>query len=126
MSFYLICLLLPAPGDCSPHDARLITLTPEGRRLLNVATDPLRSSKDRVAAVDALGERREAGAVPRLLRLLPGTGDLLTHRVIIALGQIGDRRALPTLIDLRDNPPFRRPGKTNVALDNAIDALKQK
>jgi HEAT repeat protein len=79
-----------------------------------------------VAAIDALGRRGEPGSVARLLRLLPGDGDVVTLRVVVALGHIGDRRALPVLRKLRDDPDVHFPGKINVSLERAVQALQRR
>jgi hypothetical protein len=116
------------PVDSGPRlDTRIVWVGPtaESERLLRIAEDKGRSSKERTRAIDQLGRRREAAVVPRLLRFLPGEGDVITFRVVIALGQIGDRRALPALRKLRDDPAHRLPGKINAALEGAIDNLSK-
>ena len=110
-----------------PVDARMERSqpTPEAERLLRVVEDEGQSSKERTKAIDQLGKRREAAVVPRLQRLLPGEGDVITYKVVIAMGQIGDRRALPALEKMRDDPNLELPGKIRSALDGAIDALSK-
>jgi len=123
----LCCLLLLAPADAPARlEARLVILTPEGEWLLRTAEDRTQSPTNRVRAVQALGRRQEPGSVPRLLRLLPGDGDVVTRAAIIALGQIGDRRALPVLRKLRDDPDVRFHGKINASLEHAVQALQRR
>jgi HEAT repeat protein len=99
--------------------------SPQATRLLDIALDRGQSYKKRVAAIDQLGQRGEAAAVPDLLRLLPGDSDVVTYRTIIALRLIGDRRALPKLLKIRDDPNRNDHGKINVALRYAIAALSK-
>ena len=113
-------------ADNGPRiDAQIVRVgpTPEAARLLRIAEDKGRSSEERARAIDQLGRRREAAVVPRLLRFLPGEGDVITYRVVIALGKIGDRRALPSLRKLCDDPSSELPGKIRSALEGAIGAL---
>jgi HEAT repeat protein len=121
-----LSLLLAGDADGRAPDARVSAPTPEAERLLRIAEDPRQPSKARVEAVDALGRRREDATVPRLVELLPGSGDVVTFRVVIALGQIGDPRALPALRRMRDDPPFRLHGKINAAVDGTIRALERR
>jgi HEAT repeat protein len=124
----LSCVLalssLVAADSGPPVDCRMGCAGPtrQAERLLRIAEDEGRSSEERVRAIDQLGQRREAATVPRLLRLLSG-GDVVTLRAVIALRQIGDRRALPALRKLRDDPNNKLPGKIYAALHETIDVL---
>jgi HEAT repeat protein len=125
-TIYTLFLSALLTADNGPRiDARIVRVGPtaEAERLLRIAEDKGRSSAKRVRAIDQVGRRREAAVVPRLLRFLPGEGDVITYRVVIALGQIGDRSALPALRKLRDDPNIELPGKIRSALQGAIDAL---
>jgi len=51
-------------------------------------------------AVQALGERRDPGAVPALIKRLGDSDPQVVHRTIGALALIKDQRAVPALIDL--------------------------
>jgi hypothetical protein len=115
------------PADSGPIDARTVgvRLTPEAERLLQIAEDWRRSYEERLKAVDQLGQRREVAVVPRLLRFLSGDADVLTLRVVYVLGKIGDRRALPALRKLRDDPDRDLPGKMYTYLHGAISTLEQ-
>jgi HEAT repeats len=128
----LCCLLLvlslgAADGGppIRPRSAR-VGPTPEAERLLRIAEDEVQPYSARVEALDQLGERREPATVPRLLRLLPGEGDVVTLRAVIALGKIGDRRALPALRKIRDDPDQEFPGKINTALEGTIRYLEKR
>jgi hypothetical protein len=50
--------------------------------------------------VRVLGERRSRQAVPALIARLDKEEPRVAHKVIGALGQIGDERAIPALIEL--------------------------
>jgi hypothetical protein len=119
--------LLSAEGG-RPRDSQKVGLgvSPEAERLLLVLEDKAKPSAERVAAIERLSERREAATVPRMLRLLPGQSDVVTLRVVIVLGQMGDRAALPKLKMMRDHPNQRYVGKINVALDSAIEQLDKR
>jgi HEAT repeat protein len=120
----LVLSSLVAADSGPPVDTRMASAGPtlQGERLLLIAEDGGRSSEERVRAIDQLGRRREAATVPRLVCLLSGA-DVVTLRTVIALRQIGDRRALPSLRKLRDDPNNRLPGKIYAALHETIDAL---
>lgn len=66
------------------------------------------------AAVESLGLQRDAGAVPLLLDMLSEPLELLeahpwrTLSAVIALGDVGDRRAAPALLKLRDSELLRQ------------------
>ena len=115
-----LCLLAPPGGSFDP---RQTGPTPEAERLLRLVEDADQPYAVRVAAVDALRQRREPATVPRLTRLLPGNADVVTLRVVIALGEIGDRRALPALRKMQNDPNIDLPGKINTAVDGTIRAL---
>jgi HEAT repeat protein len=123
---FLASLLAPESG--SGIDTRVVWVgpSPEARRLLQIAEDKGQSCKDRLRALDQLVRRREAATVPRLLRFLPGESDVVTLRVVIALGEIGDRSALPGLLKVRDDPNRRWKGKINAALEDTIARLEKR
>jgi len=121
------CALLLAPllvSDGGPRvDTRMVWPgpTPEAEWLLRIAEDKGRPYKDRVKAVEQLGQRREKATVPRLLRMVPGDYDVVTLRAVIALRQIGDRRALPALQKVNNDPSVELPGKIRTHLQGTID-----
>lgn len=65
--------------------------------LLEVLDDRRFSRKMRADAAALLGNRKAKEAVDTLLRLLPGDENALTCAIMIALGEIGDQKALPIL-----------------------------
>jgi HEAT repeat protein len=65
--------------------------------LFKVAEDPRLDYQTRAEAVRQIGLQWNREAVPRLIRLLPSPYDVVTREVILALGEIGDPRALPAL-----------------------------
>jgi HEAT repeat protein len=120
---FLSSLLAVSSGPSLDTRTVWVGPTPEAERLLQIVEDKERTYEQRVRAIDQLGQRRERATVPRLLRLLPGEGDVVTLRVVIALAQIGDRRALPILRKMCDDPNSDLPGKINSALHYAVEDL---
>jgi hypothetical protein len=55
-------------------------------------------SSSRAFAAEKLGELKEASAVPELIDLLKDRDRFLASQVAVALGMIGDERAIPALI----------------------------
>jgi HEAT repeat protein len=61
------------------------------------------------AAAELLGLRRERCAVPALLKLASGGSPLRRRAAVIALGRIGDRRAVDGLVPCLDDPKLAEP-----------------
>jgi len=78
------------------------------------------------AAIEALGEQRDAEAVPLLLELLSADPKALERdswravTAVISLGKIGRGEAVETLLRLRDVEVFRE------AVDEAVRAIRQR
>ncbi len=104
-------------------DPTMVGISPGAARLLRLAGDRTRPLKERADAVAEIGKLRDYKAVPELLKLFPGNGDVLTLKLVNAFAQIGDPRALPALKKLRSDETVELPGKINVALDGAIRSL---
>src|SRR4051812_23979482 len=101
-------------------------ITPEARKLLDIAQDKQQLYDERRHAVAALKSLGSDG-VEALLQLVPGECDLVTLNVIDALGEIGDPRALSKLRECgSDGSGVIMPGKLNGALERAIKAIEEK
>jgi HEAT repeat protein len=61
--------------------------------------DPQRGWREKVGAVKALGESGDPGAVIPLQTVLQGEAVTLAARAAVALGKLGDRRAVPALTE---------------------------
>ena len=124
----LLSFILGADARLTIQDPQKMQFgpTPAAEKLLRTVEDTKQPYKDRLAALDRLGERREIATVSRLLRLLPGESDVVTLRVVIVLGRIGDRRALTPLRKIQKNPNTDFPGKINTALNGTIRALENR
>jgi len=95
----------------APHIADILT------RHGGAAVDPLVAvlgrrtpSRARAWAANVLGELRAASALPELLRGLDDADDEVRAKSATALGRLGDRSAVATLLDhlLSDSAPFVR------------------
>ena len=77
-----------------------------GNTLVALLDDP--DDDVRLGAIEALGRGRHKAAVPTLVNRLKA-GDRNSIRIIWALGEIGDERAVPALMtQYRSNEPFTR------------------
>jgi HEAT repeat protein len=65
--------------------------------LIDLANNESLEISDRTRAVEVLSERKDPRVLGTLIKLLLGHYDLLTHAVIVALGELEDPRALPAL-----------------------------
>ncbi len=61
------------------------------------------------SAVTSIGKHRQASTIPALLRLLAREDVWLKFHVIEALGEIGDRSALPAILPLYAEKSLRKP-----------------
>src|SRR5207245_10727393 len=59
--------------------------------------------------ISSLGKFRDAGAIPSLLRVLRGDDVWLKFHAVEALGEIGDRAALPAMLPLYAEKSLRKP-----------------
>jgi hypothetical protein len=103
--------------------------SPEAAMLLRVVEDRSLPLKQRGDAACRLGEQKEPAVIPRLSRLLPGDYTVLGRDIIVALGEIGDPRALPALENYTataEKNGEEIPGKINVTLEWAMEKCKPK
>src|SRR6516225_3389010 len=115
------------PGAAADARTDEEPVSAEAERLLRVVEDPRMRLNERGQAAVAVGKLKEAGAIPRLARLLPRDYTVLGYDIVIALGDLGDSRALPALLRYRetaDRDGDDIPGKINAALDGALEKLK--
>ncbi len=98
-------------------------ISQEAKKLLDVIDDTKADLKDRGDAAIKLGELREAATVDRLLKHLPGGNNVLTLKIVVALGEIGDVKALPVLEKMLNERDYS--GKIRGALIGVIDDLKK-
>jgi len=93
--------------------------------LLIVAGDNGAATDDRVAAIRELGDMKERAAVPVLMNLLPGELDIITVTAVVALGQIGDRRATPKLEEMYQIHDRHLPGILMAELGTSIKEIEK-
>lgn len=87
-------------GDLRSRDAFEILLQSlEGEGDINVSS----------SIVSSLGKYRDAAALPHLLRMLQREDLWLKFHAIEALGEIGDRAALPAILPLYSEKSLRKP-----------------
>jgi HEAT repeat protein len=101
--------------------------TPLSKRaeyLLGILENPKSDYQERRTAARDLGKLKEKAALDRLLRLLPGDFDALSGDVILALGDIGDPRALPKLDEIYAKADLG--SKLSTALYHTREILRQK
>ena len=101
------------------------SIHPDAVQFLKIMEDTNQSAVARAEAAFQLAKVADASCVDRLIALLPGEWDSMTHHIIYILGTIGDRRALPVLVKMEQDESVDKPGKINVALENAIQKLRQ-
>src|SRR5438132_6479033 len=78
----------------------------------NVLRDTLESETDTNVAssiISSLGKFRDAAAIPHLMRVLQRDDVWLKFHAIEALGEIGDRAALPAILPLYAEKSLRKP-----------------
>ena len=116
------CLMLSSATVAWAQDQILVPEGEDGRLELGQGflesfgrgrlLDQLRtgSRDEQLAAARELGRQRDIGVVPHLLAMLEGEAPLapgaVTEAIIDTLGEIGDRRAVPVLLNMIDG---RRP-----------------
>src|SRR6476469_5967044 len=87
-------------GDLRSSDAfDILVETLEGEPDINVSS----------SIVSSLGKYRDAAALPHLLRVLQREDLWLKFHAIEALGEIGDRAALPAILPLYNEKSLRKP-----------------
>jgi len=89
----------------------------EIKMLIKQISNAERSTEERLKAVQELRERKEEVPLDDLLGILPTDLEIVTSSVINLLGDIGDERSIPKLVDLRQ---YKFGGKTNALLKVAI------
>lgn len=83
--------------------------TPEAFRMLMGMVPDEKDLNILSSVVTSLGKYRNAAAIPPLLRTLQRDDVWLRFHVIEALGEIGDRAALPAILPLYAEKPLRKP-----------------
>jgi HEAT repeat protein len=66
-----------------------------------------------------LGRSRNNNAVDELIKLLKDTNELIRHNAAMALGMIGDNKAIPYLKEIKNDNSY----EVRVAVERALDSL---
>ncbi|HEX2907493.1 MAG TPA: HEAT repeat domain-containing protein [Phototrophicaceae bacterium] len=100
--------------NTEPDDARILIIRELGKlhaqttgtKLIEILSNEAETTKIRQEAANALGKLRFTEAVPQLIGLLNHHNTGIVAKAIAALGEIGDKRAVPALIEkLEDKRP---------------------
>lgn len=129
---YLAILLACTPISANEHPSQAVITRPPSLSartlaLLSLARDRRIDSPRRADAVVEIRQRGEVAAVPALLAMLPGDHGRLTMELILALGELGDRRALPALEGLdaaAKKAGIDLPGKIRLCQQIAFQRLR--
>src|SRR5262245_34915793 len=96
------CSSKPAPSVYTlpaerPKETGTVRATDTADHLLEIVKDDRIRLRDRAEAAYLLGKRRSNTVMETFIAMLPGEDNALTLEIIVALGRIGDPRALPVL-----------------------------
>jgi hypothetical protein len=108
-----------------PKTEKKMNPSQEAEDLTRVIEDKNLDVETRCQAARKLGKLNARAMVPRLLKLLPGEGDALTRAIIVALGEIGDSRALPILEKIANDKNLNFHKKIYGSLEDAIQQCRK-
>jgi hypothetical protein len=117
---WVVCCGLAVGGT----SAAQTPLSKKAEHLLGIVETPKGDYQERRTAARDLGKLKDKAAVGRLLKLLPGDFDALSGDVILALGDIGDPRALPKLDEIYAKADLG--SKLSTALYHTREILRKK
>ena len=114
-----------------PQEGYKNHLNEEEMRLTKVLADKKAATEDRVAAAQLIGSLRNPELIPFLSKELEKnpTCNVVTVSIVQALGEIGDRRALPVLHSFRKmiyKHEFPPQGQFNLVINEAIQRCEGK
>jgi hypothetical protein len=81
---------------------------------------------ERAEAAHEIGDLNEPAVVDRLVRLLPGSDDILTLQIIVAVGKLGTENAVPALEKVIQEDDIIYHSIIRRAARRAIDSCRQR